>query len=181
MWSLFPLSRFHFLTTVSSVDPQSRPQPFIVCLEEVRSHSNHCDLKIETLAQLQTLSFPQTQLCEVFCGWIGAGLRTFLHQLSPAFGPLGELRGVALLYARTLVQTIHQVITQSVPVVHTLHRTLVVAHLTDGDTGALQTHDDSRETHADEPYVPPRSCRWRRPPESRLSLTWLKQQEDVHK
>lgn len=72
---------------------------------------------------------------------------TFLHELPPAFGPLAQLLRVALLDARALVKAVHQVVAQPVPIIHALHHALVVPHLTDTHTEALQTRDANGETN----------------------------------
>lgn len=54
---------------------------------------------------------------------------TFLNELSPPLGPVGELLGVGLLDLGPLVHAVHEVIAEPVSVVDPLHRALVVPHL----------------------------------------------------
>jgi len=54
---------------------------------------------------------------------------TFLDELPPPLGPVGELLGVGLLDLGPLMHTVHEVIAEPVPVVNSLHRALVVPHL----------------------------------------------------
>lgn len=57
------------------------------------------------------------------------GLPTFLHKLPPTPGPLSELLRVRLLDACPLMQAVHEVATQAVPIVNSLHGPLVVPNL----------------------------------------------------
>lgn len=54
---------------------------------------------------------------------------TFFHKLPPALPPFRQLLCIRLLYACTLVDAVHQVITQPVPVVDPLHHPLVIPNL----------------------------------------------------
>lgn len=54
---------------------------------------------------------------------------TFLDQLLPPLGPVSQLLGISLLDLGPLVDAVHQVIAEPVPVVNPLHRPLVVPHL----------------------------------------------------
>lgn len=54
---------------------------------------------------------------------------TFLDELAPALGPVGELLRVRLLDLGALLHAVHQVVTQAVAVIYALHRPLVVPHL----------------------------------------------------
>ena len=55
--------------------------------------------------------------------------RTFIHQLSPSLGPVGQLLAVGLLNFGTLLYTVHQVIAEPVAIINPLHSTLIVSHL----------------------------------------------------
>lgn len=59
----------------------------------------------------------------------GGSHGTFLNELSPPLGPVGELLGVGLLDLGPLVHAVHEVIAEPVSVVDPLHRALVVPHL----------------------------------------------------
>lgn len=54
---------------------------------------------------------------------------TFLDELPPPLGPVGELLGVGLLDLGPLVHAVHEVIAESVSIIDPLHRALVVPHL----------------------------------------------------
>lgn len=54
---------------------------------------------------------------------------TFLEELAPALGPVGELLRVGLLDLGALLHAAHEVVAQAVPVIDALHRPLVVPHL----------------------------------------------------
>lgn len=54
---------------------------------------------------------------------------TFLDELAPALGPVGELLRIRLLDLGALLHAVHQVVAQAVPVIDALHRPLVVPHL----------------------------------------------------
>lgn len=60
-------------------------------------------------------------------GWEAGG--TFLDELAPALGPVGELLSISLLDLGTFLHTAHQVIAQAMAVIDALHRPLVVPHL----------------------------------------------------
>lgn len=57
------------------------------------------------------------------------GWGTFLDELAPALGPVGELLRVCLLDLGALLHAAHEVVAQAVPIVDALHRPLVVPHL----------------------------------------------------
>lgn len=54
---------------------------------------------------------------------------TFLNELAPALGPVGELLRIGLLDLGALLHAVHQVVAQAVPVIDALHCPLVVPHL----------------------------------------------------
>lgn len=54
---------------------------------------------------------------------------TFLDELAPALGPVGELLRVRLLDLGALLHAAHEVVAQAVTIVDALHRPLVVPHL----------------------------------------------------
>lgn len=54
---------------------------------------------------------------------------TFLYELPPAFAPLCELLSVGLFDACPLMKTVHEIVTESVAIVYSFHRTLVVTDL----------------------------------------------------
>lgn len=58
-------------------------------------------------------------------------IRTLLHELPPAPGPLSELQCVGLLDARALMQAVHEVAAQAVAIVDPLHGPLIVPNLRD--------------------------------------------------
>lgn len=72
-------------------------------------------------------------------GWLAPGCApgpgtegrggTFLEELAPALGPVGELLRVGFLDLGALLHAAHQVVAQPVPVIDALHRPLVVPHL----------------------------------------------------
>lgn len=61
--------------------------------------------------------------------WGRRGRGTFLDELAPALGPVGELLRIRLLDLGALLHAVHQVVAQPVPVIDALHRPLVVPHL----------------------------------------------------
>lgn len=72
-------------------------------------------------------------------GWLAPGCApgpgtegrggTFLKELAPALGPVGELLCIGFLDLGALLHTAHQVVAQPVPVIDALHCPLVVPHL----------------------------------------------------
>lgn len=54
---------------------------------------------------------------------------TFLNELSPSFGPSGELISVGFFYLGTFLQAAHEVIAEPMAVVKSLDSTFVVPHL----------------------------------------------------
>lgn len=66
--------------------------------------------------------------CALGPGTEGRG-GTFLEELAPALGPVGELLRIGLLDLGALLYAAHQVVAQPVPVIDALHRPLVVPHL----------------------------------------------------
>lgn len=62
-------------------------------------------------------------------GWARGRGSTFLDELAPALGPVGELLRVGLLDLGALLHAVHQIIAQTVPIIDALHCPLVVPHL----------------------------------------------------
>lgn len=62
---------------------------------------------------------------------------TLLHGPPPLSGPVGQLLGIGLFDAGTLLEAADQVPAQPVPVLHPLHRAPVVASLGIQEKGAV--------------------------------------------
>lgn len=57
------------------------------------------------------------------------GVLTFLDELSPSLGPLGQLLTVGLLNLGTFLKAAHEVVAESVAVIDPFDGALVVSHL----------------------------------------------------
>lgn len=106
---------------------------------------------------------------------------TFVYQLSPAFGPFCQLLCVCFFNASSLMNTVHQVVTQTIPIIHPLYRPFVIANLVHEEREEKNGHvcwlsnckQENVQLYQHECVLPPKSCHWRHQLKSPCSQTWL--------
>lgn len=103
-------------------------------------------------------------------------IHTFVYQLSPALGPFSQLLCICLFNTGSLVNTVHQVITQTIPIFHPLYSPFVITNL--GRRGkdkskCQQSNCKWTVQCAYECILPPKNCHWRHQSKSQCSQTWL--------
>lgn len=74
-------------------------------------------------------------------------LLTFVYQLSPALGPFSQLQCICFFDASSLMNAVHQVITQTIPIIHPFYGSFVIPNLGREERDKNKWHVNSLTTN----------------------------------